>query len=131
MPVPIIAAGMLFVCTPVQVWDGDGPIWCEEGPRVRLAGVAARELDGSCRAGHPCPEASGIAARDGLVTLLGGAKGVGPNGHILVNGPVLKCRSDGPGLGNRTAARCSLPDGRDLGESLIQSGLALKWDYRR
>ncbi len=43
---PIVARGDGFACTPVRVWDGDGPIWCSEGPRVRLAGIAAREMDG-------------------------------------------------------------------------------------
>lgn len=31
---PIIAKGAQFHCTPTQVWDGDGPIWCYEGPRT-------------------------------------------------------------------------------------------------
>jgi endonuclease YncB( thermonuclease family) len=37
-----LLAGAAFTCTPVRVWDGDGPIWCAEGPKVRLAGIAAR-----------------------------------------------------------------------------------------
>ncbi len=24
----IVAAGTDFACTPVRVWDGDGPVWC-------------------------------------------------------------------------------------------------------
>ena len=44
--VPLVKAGQTFTCTPTHVWDGDGPIWCEEGPRLRLAGIAAREMDG-------------------------------------------------------------------------------------
>ena len=59
-----VAAGTSFTCTPVAVWDGDGPIWCAEGPRIRLAGVAAREIDNSCRRYHPCPDASGTAAEE-------------------------------------------------------------------
>ncbi len=58
-----ISAGQTFNCTPVAVWDGDGPIWCAEGPKIRLAGIAAREIDGICKSGHPCPSASGLAAR--------------------------------------------------------------------
>lgn len=54
----IVATGQSFNCTPTRVWDGDGPIWCEEGPRIRLSGIAAREMDGSCSKGHPCPSAS-------------------------------------------------------------------------
>ena len=38
----VIAAGVAFTCTPVAVWDGDGPIWCMEGPKIRIAGIAAR-----------------------------------------------------------------------------------------
>ena len=38
----IVAAGQTFTCTPTHVWDGDGPIWCAEGPHVRLSGIAAR-----------------------------------------------------------------------------------------
>lgn len=53
----IVAAGLVFLCTPTLVADGDGPVWCAEGPRIRLAGIAARELDGTCRPGHPCPRA--------------------------------------------------------------------------
>ena len=37
----VVAPGATFTCTPVAVWDGDGPIWCAEGPRIRLEGIAA------------------------------------------------------------------------------------------
>lgn len=59
----VVAAGHSFTCTPTRVWDGDGPIWCAEGQRIRLAGIAAREIDGSCasvslvRAPRPRPRA--------------------------------------------------------------------------
>ena len=59
-----------FICTPVKLWEGDGPIHCAEGPKVRLAGIAAREIDGTCREGHPCPAADGVAARNYLAGLL-------------------------------------------------------------
>ena len=35
----IVPAGEAFTCTPEAVWDGDGPVWCEEGPRLRIAGM--------------------------------------------------------------------------------------------
>jgi crotonobetainyl-CoA:carnitine CoA-transferase CaiB-like acyl-CoA transferase len=66
----VIAAGTTFTCTPTAVWDGDGPIWCAEGPKIRLAGIAAREIDESCKPQHPCPAASGVAARDRLVPMI-------------------------------------------------------------
>ena len=127
--VPILEAGTSFVCTPVLVWDGDGPFWCAEGPHVRIRGIAAREMDGSCRPGQPCPSASAISARDALVVLLGGSRGENRTGHVLVDGPRLDCISDGWAKGNRTAARCALPDGRDLATAMIGSGTVLAWDY--
>lgn len=119
--VPIIPRGENFTCTPTHVWDGDGPVWCSEGPRLRLAGIAARELDGSCSSGHPCPAVSGIEGRDALVDLLGAQTGVGRHGHILINGPTLHCRSDGPAGGNRTASWCAvggLCSGTDTGATI-------------
>jgi len=125
---PIIA-GVVFACTPIAVWDGDGPIWCGEGPKVRLAGIAARELDGSCRPHHPCPSGgSGKAARDYLVLLLGGPKGRLPDGHVRVSYASLRCTSDGSGKGGRTAAWCRTVDGRDLSCEMVRGGYALRWD---
>lgn len=126
--VPVIPAGQTFICTPTHVWDGDGPVWCKEGPRLRLAGIAARELDGSCSPGHPCPAPSGIAARDGLVALLGTPTGVGRHGHILINGPSLRCRSDGSAGGNRTAAWCVSPRHGDINCAMVRGGWALRWE---
>src|SRR5690349_11755189 len=80
----IVPAGRTFSCTLVAVWDGDGPVWCAEGPRVRIAGVAAREMAGSCRSNQPCPPVSAIDARDRLVRLLGGPRGTLPDGHVKV-----------------------------------------------
>ena len=61
----VIAAGASFTCTPTAVWDGDGPIWCAEGPKIRLAGIAAREIDGECkpRACFELSDSSGIPKR--------------------------------------------------------------------
>lgn len=126
--VPIIPQGHDFTCTPTHVWDGDGPVWCKEGPRVRLAGIAARELDNSCSPGHPCPDASGIEARDALVELLGTPTGVGRHGHILISGPALSCRSDGSAGWNRTAAWCVSPRHGDINCAMVQGGWAARWD---
>lgn len=124
----ILAAGQTFTCTPTHVWDGDGPIWCAEGPHVRIAGIAAREMDGTCRANQPCPEASPIQARDVLVRVLGGARGSNSTGHIVVGGPRLACRSEGSAGGNRTAAWCRLPSGADLSCAMIRTRTVLRWD---
>ena len=124
----IVPSGQPFECTPIRVWDGDGPIWCAEGPHVRLSGIAAKEMDGTCNTNQPCPEASAIEARDGLVVLVGEARGVSPEGHVLVRGPTMRCVSVGGAGGTRTAAWCVSPKGGDLSCTMVQSGLALRWD---
>ena len=124
----IVAAGQSFTCTPTHVWDGDGPVWCAEGPHVRISGIAARETDGTCRSNQPCPAASAEQARDALVDLLGGARGTASTGHVLVDGPLLTCRSDGSAGGSRTAAWCRFPSGADLSCAMIATGTVLRWD---
>jgi endonuclease YncB( thermonuclease family) len=122
-----VSKGTSFTCTPTRVWDGDGPIWCAEGPRVRLAGIAAREMDGTCKPRHPCPRASAPAAKAALVALLGGARGQASEGHALVRGPKLICVSEGSAGGSRTAAWCrSLATG-DLSCAMVRSGTAERW----
>ena len=124
----IVASGQTFTCTPTHVWDGDGPVWCAEGPHLRIAGIAAREMDGTCRTNQPCPAASAIEARDALVRLMGGARGTISTGHVVVRGPRLTCRSEGGAGGNRTAAWCRLPSGADLSCAMIKTGTVLRWD---
>jgi endonuclease YncB( thermonuclease family) len=123
-----VPAGIAFDCTPVRVWDGDGPIWCAEGPRVRLSGIAAREIDGTCRGNQPCPEATAEESRDALVDLIGGKTGTSPEGHILVRGPALRCLSTGGAGGSRTGAWCVSPKSGDLSCAMVRGGWALKWD---
>lgn len=125
--VAIVPAGQTFICTPVRVWDGDGPIWCEEGPRVRLAGIAAREMDGTCRDNQPCPDADALAARDALVGLVGSPTGKSAEGHVFVRGPAMTCLSMGNGAGNRTAAWCVSPQSGDLSCAMVAGGWALRW----
>lgn len=124
----VIAAGLTFTCTPTKVWDGDGPIHCAEGPRIRLAGIAAREIDGSCRPNQPCPRASAEEARDHLVQLVGRPVGRSREGHVLVRGAALTCLSEGDGVGSRTAAWCTTSAGVDLSCAMVRSGYALRWD---
>ena len=124
----IVADGDSFACTPTKLWDGDGPIHCAEGPRVRLSGIAAREADGSCRPGHPCPDASAQAARDTLAALLGRVTGTAREGHLLIEGPTIFCTSAGSAGGKRTAAWCVSPTAGDLSCAMVASGTAAKWD---
>lgn len=128
LAVSIVPAGQTFDCTPTRVWDGDGPIWCAEGPRIRLSGIAAREIDGTCRESQPCPGASAEEARDALVRLVGWARGRSQEGHVLLKGPTMRCHSVGDGTGNRTAAWCISPIGGDLSCAMVKGGFALRWE---
>lgn len=123
----IVPSGQIFACTPVRVWDGDGPIWCAEGPRVRLSGIAAREMDGSCKPGHPCPKADPVQSRDALVKLVGRRTGVAREGHIIVTGATMACRSVGSAGGDRTGAFCTSPLSGDLSCQMVASKWADKW----
>lgn len=124
----VVSSGQTFTCTPTHVWDGDGPVWCAEGPHVRISGIAAREMDGTCRTNQPCPKASAEDARNALVKLMGGARGTLPTGHIVVKGPTLTCLSVGSAGGTRTAAWCRFPKGPDLSCAMVATGTVLRWD---
>jgi endonuclease YncB( thermonuclease family) len=124
----IVAAGQTFTCTPTRVWDGDGPVWSAEGPRLRISGIAAREMDETCNANQPCPDASAIAARDALVGVLGGPRGTTPTGHVIVASGPMRCVSTGSAGGSRTGAWCRLPSGADLSCAMVATGTVLKWD---
>lgn len=124
----IVPAGETFTCTPTAVWDGDGPIWCAEGPHIRLSGIAAREMDGTCSPGHPCPDATAEQAKAALVNLVGEPAGTGRHGHTLVNGPAMRCESVGGAGGTRTAAWCVSPRGGDISCAMVKGGWAALWD---
>lgn len=124
----VVSAGQTFACTPTTVWDGDGPVWCAEGPKIRIAGIAAREIDGTCRSNQPCPAVSGTEARDRLVRLFGGARGRLADGHVLVRAATMSCFSEGSAGGSRTAAWCTSPAFGDLSCAAIRAGGAIKWN---
>lgn len=124
----VLPAGTTFSCTPTSVWDGDGPIWCAEGPRIRLAGISAREMDGSCRNNQPCPKAGAEASRNALVRLLGKPVGRLREGHVAVKGPMLRCVSTGSAGGSRTAAWCVSPVVGDLSCAMVRGGWAFRWE---
>lgn len=127
LAVAVIPAGQSFVCTPTRVFDGDGPIWCAEGPRIRVAGIATRDMDGSCRSGQPCPGKSADDSRDALVRLLGESIGRNRSGHIFVRGLRMRCVSSGSFEGQRIGAWCISPKGGDLSCAMVASGHAVRW----
>jgi endonuclease YncB( thermonuclease family) len=113
------ARASTFPCTVIKVHDGDGPIWCDEREvdgkpiKIRLTAIAARELDETCSAGHPCPTASGASAQKAL--------------ERLALGQVLQCEATGTSYG-RTTAWCWRSDGVELNCAMVEGGWALRWD---
>jgi hypothetical protein len=121
------SAGVPFDCTPIKMWDGDGPIWCAEGPKIGLAGIAVREIemrnailsDVECRVGRPCPAPSGLEAQGYLAGLLSAdrvrsARATEASGHILIKGPTLSCVSNVAAGGSKAGAWCVSPVVGDL-----------------
>ncbi len=108
-----------FTCTVTSVHDGDGPVRClERGAdgkaiKIRLTAIAARELDGTCSPGHPCPSASGQQAQQALWRLARGQK--------------LSCEATGTSY-SRVTAWCWRQDGVELNCAMVKSGTALRWD---
>lgn len=127
LAVSVVPSGTTFACTPTSVWDGDGPVWCAEGPCLRLSGIAARESDGTCRSNQPCSRATAEEAKAALVSLLGRRTGTSREGHALVSGPTLTCRSVGGAGGSRTAASCVSPRVGDLSCAMVATRTVLVW----
>lgn len=116
---PSTAAAERFTCTVTSVHDGDGPIRCAEAGndgkpiRLRLTAIAAREIDETCSPGHPCPEASGAAAKAYL--------------QRLALGQTLSCAPVGMSYG-RVTAWCWRSDGVELNCAMVEAGMALRWE---
>lgn len=98
-------------CEVASITDGD-TLRCADGTRVRLSGIAARERDGSCSSGHPCPTASAEASTAAL--------------DRLASGQVLECQANGETYG-RVAAFCRNAAGVDLSCAMVESGAAELW----
>ncbi|MDO8288176.1 MAG: hypothetical protein Q7T44_03055 [Parvibaculum sp.] len=101
-----------FRCTVTTVYDGDGLIHCREGQSIRLHAIAAREMDETCRTGHPCPLASGISAKLEL--------------QSLALGHTLRCEQTGTSY-NRVTAICWTESGLELNCAMVRSGKAMIW----
>ncbi len=114
-PTPLAATASTeptFSCRVVSVHDGD-TLRCEDGTRVRLHAVAAREIDETCSTGHPCPTATAATARLELVK--------------LAENRTLDCRRIGQSY-NRVTAICDNDEGVEVNCAMVRSGTTLVWD---
>ncbi|MFK0298153.1 thermonuclease family protein [Brevundimonas sp. NPDC090276] len=98
-------------CQVAYVHDGDS-LRCQDGIRIRLHAVAAREKDETCARGHPCPAASAAAATLAL--------------KRLTEGRDLACRSIGRSY-DRVTAICWTPEGTEVNCAMIRSGTTEIW----
>ena len=101
----------LILCVVAYVNDGD-TLRCQDGARIRLAGIDAAELPGHCRPGRHCAPGDPYAAKRAL--------------EQLVLGRTLRCLANGRSY-DRITAWCSA--GKvDLSCAMVASGYAVRWD---
>lgn len=110
MTAAILAAAV--ICSqPISTKDGDN-VLCGDLD-LRIEGVNARELDGTCRRRSPCPSMSGREARLVLADLVTDGFGYTVSYEDRYGRPVVNA---------------TLADGRDLACALIAAGAAVRWD---
>ena len=110
-----------FVCEVVKVHDGDGPLWCRSGQKVRVAGIQAPDFESAepCRrpaarrATYTCDDAAAQRSQQ-IVSRL-------TLNQRLICQPMATSYK-------RVVARCTLPDGRSLSCATIAAGAAVRWD---
>lgn len=105
-------AGDRFTCAVASITDGD-TLRCTDGTRVRIAGINAREKDGSCKNGAPCPLASDYEATAAL--------------SAIASGETLECQANGTTY-NRVAAFCRTAAGVDVSCAMLDGGTVARWD---
>ena len=113
-----LSSPQTFSCTVNRVHDGDGPLWCAEGPKVRIAGIQAPDFESAepCRqrrARYVCSDARARASQRTV--------------SALVLHRRLTCQALEPSY-SRIVARCRLLDGRDLSCAVLAAGAATRWE---
>ena len=118
----LIAAAALpsFTCDVVRVHDGDGPLWCRSGQRIRVAGIQAPDFESA----EPCRRPD--ARRGNYICNDRAAERARRIMSGLTLGKRLSCQPTGKSY-SRIVARCTLPDGRSLSCAAIAAGAAVKW----
>jgi endonuclease YncB( thermonuclease family) len=98
----------LFLCLVASVTDGD-TLRCQDGTRVRIAGIDAPEMPGHCSRYRQCTPGDPIAARNSLIQ--------------LTQGKTLQCRAVGKSYA-RILAHCSF-NGKRIGCAQVHRGQAV------
>src|SRR5258706_6389073 len=114
----VVPTNGVFMCEVVPVNDGDGPIRCANGIKVRVAGIQAPDYESAepCRvhrAGYVCSDVQADRART-IVTR-------------MVLHQTLACVAVGKSYA-RVVARCQFANGRDLSCAILANGPATRWD---
>lgn len=114
----MIAPPPPFICEVVKVHDGDGPLWCRNGRKVRVAGIQAPDFTSAqpCRTrrrGYVCNDTRAVASQRVAMRLTLRKR--------------LTCQPLDRSY-QRVVARCTLPDGRSLSCAMIAAGVATRWD---
>ena len=103
-----------LICLVVAVHDGDS-LRCQDGTRIRIAGIEANELGGGCHLDR-CAPLSGPRAR-GVVS-------------AMLLRRQLACTAVGQSY-KRVVASCRL-NGQDVGCAIVRTGAAVEWPrFRR
>jgi len=121
---------LFFICAALAIHDVDGPIRCHNGIEIRLAGIGATEMDGTCRPNQPCIPGDPREQRRVMAQVMGAEierEDAEDNGSVWFKQPVgLACEQVGKSY-RRVVAYCAAPYGRDLSCEAIRAGIAARW----
>lgn len=110
-----------LVCQVVRVHDGDGPLWCRSGVKIRVAGVQAPDFESAAPCRRPASRRRTYVCDDRA------AKRSRQIMERLTLGKRLACQPMATSY-KRVVARCTLPDGRSLSCAAVAAGAAVRWD---
>lgn len=107
-----------FSCTVTRVHDGDGPLWCANGVKIRVAGIQAPDFEDTapCRKRRANSTCSNVDAERSRVVV-----------ERLIFHQTMVCQPMGKSY-SRVVARCTLQDGRSLSCAILAAGAAVRWD---
>lgn len=109
-----------FVCEVERVHDGDGPLWCRAGQKVRVAGIQAPDYASASPCRRPAAKRVTYTCDDAAAE----------RSRRIVERLVLRQRLMCQPVDRsykRIVARCTLPDGRSLSCAAIAAGAAVRW----